>query len=42
MKKVLFITNIPSPYRIAFYSLLGHYVDLTVIFEARGASGIKF
>lgn len=42
MKKVLFITNIPSPYRVAFYSMLGKYVDLTVVFEARSASGIKF
>lgn len=39
---VLFVTNIPSPYRVDFYSLLGQYVDLTVIFEARGAEGIQF
>lgn len=44
MKKVLFITNIPAPYRIDFYNELGKYVDLTVLFEAKGASdqGIKF
>ena len=40
--KVLFITNIPSPYRIDFFNLLGQYVDLTVLFEARRASGIQF
>ncbi len=42
--KVLFITNIPAPYRIDFYNELGRYVDLTVLFEAKGASdqGIRF
>lgn len=40
--KVLFITNIPSPYRIDFYNELGKSVDLTVIFEAKGAEGIRF
>lgn len=40
--RVLFITNIPSPYRIDFYNELGKSVDLTVIFEAKGAEGIKF
>lgn len=44
MKKILFITNIPVPYRIDFYNELGKHFDLTVIFEAKGASdqGIKF
>ncbi len=44
MKKVLFITNIPAPYRIEFYNTLGKYVDLTVIFEAKRATkqGIRF
>jgi len=44
MLKVLFITNIPVPYRINFYNELGNKVDLTVIFEAKGASdqGIRF
>ena len=43
-KKVLFITNIPAPYRVDFYNELGKKVDLTVIFEAKGASnqGIRF
>ena len=35
MKKVLFITNIPAPYRIDFFNALGRLVDLTVIFEAK-------
>lgn len=44
MKKLLFITNIPVPYRIDFYNELGKRVDLTVVFEAKGAAnqGIKF
>lgn len=44
MKRILFITNIPAPYRIDFYNELGKMVDLTVIFEAKGASdqGIRF
>lgn len=44
MKKVLFITNIPAPYRVDFYNELGKYVDLTVLFEAKSAAnqGIKF
>lgn len=42
--KVLFVTNIPVPYRIDFYNELGKKVDLTVVFEAKGAAdqGIKF
>ena len=40
--KVLFITNIPVPYRIDFYNELGKHIDLTVIFEAKGAEGIRF
>ena len=31
--KVLFYTNIPSPYRVDFYNELGKYCDLTVLFE---------
>lgn len=44
MKKVLFISNIPTPYRNSFYNELGKKVDLTVIYEAYGASnqGIRF
>lgn len=33
--KVLFLTNIPSPYRIDFFNELGKHCDLTVWFEAR-------
>ena len=42
--KILFVTNIPVPYRIDFYNELGKKVDLTVVFEAKGAAdqGIKF
>lgn len=35
--KVLFITNIPSPYRVHFFNELGKLCDLTVVFE-RAAS----
>lgn len=42
LKKILFITNIPVPYRIDFYNELGKYYDITVIFEAKRAPGIKF
>lgn len=42
LKKVLFITNIPAPYRIDFYNELGKYCDLTVLFEAKRAPSIKF
>jgi len=37
--KILFITNIPSPYRVKFFSLLGNKCDLTVIYELNKASG---
>ena len=40
--RVLFFSNIPSPYRIDFYNCLGKYVDLTVVFEARRARNIQF
>lgn len=31
--KVLFLTNVPSPYRVAFFNELGKLCDLTVLFE---------
>ena len=40
--KILIISNIPSPYRIDFFNVLGKYVDLTVVFEAKSARGITF
>jgi glycosyltransferase involved in cell wall biosynthesis len=42
VKKVLFITNIPVPYRVDFYNALGQYCELTVIFEARRIGNQKF
>ena len=38
MKKVLFVTNIPSPYRVDFFNLLGLYCDLTVFFETNSST----
>ena len=35
MKKVLFITNYPSPYRVKFFDELGKVTDLTVVFSDR-------
>ena len=32
MKKVLFITNLPSPYRVAFFDELGKCADVTVVY----------
>lgn len=42
--KILFITNIPNPYRNAFYNELGKKVELTVLYEAASAKnqGIRF
>lgn len=37
MSRVLYITNIPSPYRVEFFNELGKYVDLTVAFERRSS-----
>ncbi|EJR44844.1 glycosyltransferase family 4 protein [Bacillus paranthracis] len=36
--KILWITNIPSPYRVEFFNELGKYCDLTVLFEREGSS----
>lgn len=36
--KVLFLTNIPSPYRVDFFNELGKYCDLTVTFEGKNAT----
>ncbi len=37
-KSLLFITNIPSPYRIDFFNELGKYCELTVLFEKQSSS----
>ncbi len=34
MKKVLYLTNIPAPYKVAFFNELSKKVDLTVGFES--------
>ena len=36
--RILWITNIPSPYRVDFFNELGKSVDLTVLFERANAS----
>lgn len=33
MKKIIWLTNLPAPYRIEFFNQLGQFVDLQVIFE---------
>ena len=38
MRKVLFITNVPVPYRVDFFNEFAKHVDLTVCFERKGAS----
>jgi len=42
MKKILFITNLPTPYRVDFYSELGKYCNLTVIFEGKRSTELTF
>lgn len=36
--KVLFCTNLPSPYRVDFFNELGKYCDLTVCYERKSSS----
>ena len=36
--KALFLTNLPSPYRVKFFSELGKLCELTVLYERRSAS----
>lgn len=36
--KVLFLTNLPSPYRVIFFTKLGELCELTVLYERRTAS----
>jgi len=40
--KVLFITNLPSPYRVDFFSELSKHCDLTVFFEGRRSDNLNF
>lgn len=35
---VLYLVNIPSPYRVSFFNELGKYCDLTVVFERKESS----
>lgn len=42
MKKILFITNLPTPYRIDFYNELGRFCNLTVIIEAPRSGTLHF
>lgn len=36
--KILFITNLPSPYRVDFFNELGKHCELTVLYERHSAS----
>lgn len=36
--RVLFLTNVPSPYRVDFFNELGQFCDLTVLFEKETSS----
>lgn len=38
MKKVLYITNIETPYRVKFFNLLAERCDLTVLYERENSS----
>ena len=40
--KILFLVNIPSPYRNDFFNELGKKCDLTVLFEKRIADDRKW
>lgn len=37
--KLLYLTNIPSPYRVRYFNELGRHCDLTVLFERNSADG---
>lgn len=38
MKKVIFCTNLPSPYRVDFFNELGKYCNLTVLYERHSSA----
>lgn len=42
MKKILIITNLPTPYRIDFYNELGKVVNLTVVVEGKRSQNLHF
>ena len=42
MKRVLFLTNLPTPYRIDFYRELGKLCKLMVVIEARRSKDLHF
>ncbi len=38
--RVLFYTNIPTPYRLDFFNLLGQSFDLTVVFTQHRSNSV--
>lgn len=38
MKKVLYVTNLPAPYKVEFFRLLSKNINLTVVYEREKAS----
>lgn len=36
--RVLFLTNVPSPYRVEFFNQLGEFCELTVLYQKRRSS----
>lgn len=36
--KIVFVTNLPSPYRVDFFNELSNYCELTVLYERKSAS----
>lgn len=42
MKRILFITNLPAPYKLEFFNDLGKKVNLTVIYEREKANSRNF
>lgn len=42
MNKILFVTNIPTPYRSVFFEKISEYSELTVIYESTNIKGLIF
>lgn len=38
MKKVLYVTNLPAPYKVTFFNLLSREMELTVVYERKKAA----